>query len=262
MARFRSTSVRRTKAAPPIISKTSRGKIPRNLPGWVDYLGHAHEQYTPFSFWDDLDVYVQMTVEKIDLKSLFAPICAQFHVATTNISGWNDINSRIAIMRRFAYWERQGKRIVLLHCGDHDPGGLHISEFLRSNLEDLAKAADWHPRNLKIDRFGLNYDFIQRHRLTWINNLETGSGGRLDDPDHSDHCKSHVQSYLARFGARKVEANALVTRPAAGRRFVALRSSNTCPLTHRKKYEEQLRTEREAVRREIARLMRRWGRAR
>ena len=227
---------------------------------WIDYLGHAHEQYTPFSFWDDLDVYVQMTVEKIDLKSLFAPVCTQFCIATTNISGWNDINSRIAIMRRFAHWERLGKRIVLLHCGDHDPGGLHISEFLRSNLEDLAKAAGWHPRNLKIERFGLNYDFIQRHRLTWINNLETGSGGRLDDPDHSDHCKSYVQSYLARFGARKVEANALVTRPAAGRALCRSAILKYVPADAPEKYEEQLRTEREAVRREIARLMRRWGR--
>src|SRR5262249_1337711 len=109
--------------------------------GWVDYLADAHEQYTPFSFCDDLDVYVQMTVEKIDLKNLFSPECARFHIATTNVSGWNDINRRVQIMQRFAHWERQGKKCVLLHCGDHDPGGLQISAFLRSNLEDLAKAA-------------------------------------------------------------------------------------------------------------------------
>jgi hypothetical protein len=105
--------------------------------GWVDYLEDAHEQFVPFSFWRDLDVYVQMTVEKIDLKNLFAPECAQFRIVTTNVSGWNDINRRVGIMRRFAHWERQGKRCVLLHCGDHDPGGLQISGFLRSNLEDL-----------------------------------------------------------------------------------------------------------------------------
>jgi hypothetical protein len=36
-------------------------------------------------------------------------------------------------------------RHILLHCGDHDPGGLHISEFLHSNLEELAEAVDWDP---------------------------------------------------------------------------------------------------------------------
>lgn len=41
-------------------------------------------------------------------------------------------------MKRIARWEAKGKECVLLYCGDHDPGGLHISEFLRSNFEDLA----------------------------------------------------------------------------------------------------------------------------
>src|SRR5262249_47821811 len=142
---------------------------------------------------------------------------AEFHIPITNISGWNDINSRAAIMKRFAFWEKRGKKCVLLHCGDHDPGGLHISEFLRSNMEELADAVGWRPDNLIIERFGLNADFIEEQGLTWIDNLETGSGGRLDDPRHPDHGKSYVQSYLARFGARKVEANALVVRPEAGR---------------------------------------------
>jgi hypothetical protein len=70
---------------------------------------------------------------------------------------------------------------VLLHCGDHDPGGLHISDFLRSNLADVSVAtADWENRNnpdidylsrepwdpnaanLHIDRVGLNYDLVVR----------------------------------------------------------------------------------------------------
>ena len=82
-------------------------------------------------------------------------------------------------MRRFAHWESRGKKCVLLHCGDHDPGGLHISEFLHSNFADLGRAVRWWPNNLVIDRFGLNADFIRRHRLTWIDNLITGSGAIL-----------------------------------------------------------------------------------
>ena len=49
-------------------------------------------------------------------------------------------------------------------------------------------------------RFGLNADFIDRHGLTWIDNLETSSGQQLDDPDHDDHDKEYVQDYIARFG--------------------------------------------------------------
>jgi hypothetical protein len=224
---------------------------------WIDYLlYHIHLSYRPISFWDDLDIYVEMTVEKIDLKNLFAPICKPFHIPLTNVSGWNDLNSRAAIMRRFAYWERRGKRCVLLHCGDHDPGGLHISEFIRSNFEDLkdAKDVNWSPENLHIERFGLNADFIRRHRLTWIDNLITGSGGDLADEDHNDHEKLYVQNYLDEFGARKVEANALVVRPEAGRKLYDAILRHV-PAAAIKKYARRLNIRQAQAHREIVRLM-------
>ena len=92
-------------------------------------------------------------------------------------------------------------------------------ETLMKNLEDLESAVGWSPWGLEIVRFGLNANFIVEHRLTWIDNLETSSGGRLDSPRHPDHHKPYVQSFLRRFGARKVEANALVVRPEAGRKL-------------------------------------------
>ena len=180
----------------------------------VDRIG---SDYTPTAFWDEQDCYVEMVVEKIDLRSLFEPICEQHYVPLTNSRGWADIHSRANMMRRFQHHESEGRQCVLLYCGDHDPGGLHISEQIRSNLSAVADAAGWTPDDLIIERFGLNYDFITENNLTWVENLETSSGQRLDDPKHKDHWKPYVQDYIRQFGARKVEANALVTRPAAGR---------------------------------------------
>jgi len=181
------------------------------------YVQNAHSHYEPISFWDDLDVYVEMAVEKSDLKSLFLRITQPFHIPIQNAGGWGDLNLRAGMMRRFSEWEAKGKQCVLLYCGDHDPGGLRISDFLRSNIAELAKAVEWSPDNLIIDRFGLDCEFIEANGLTWIDNLETSSGRNLADPKHPDHFKPYVQSYLKRFGARKVEANALVARPNAGR---------------------------------------------
>jgi len=183
----------------------------------IEYVREAHQYYTPISFWDDLDVYVEMAVEKSDLKSLFSRVSQQFHMVIQNIGGWADLNVRASMMRRFQKWEAKGKRCVLLYCGDHDPGGLQISDFLHANLAELERAVGWSPRNLVIDRFGLDYDFITANGLTWIDNLETSSGKSLADSRHPDHLKPYVQSYLKRFGARKVEANALVARPESGR---------------------------------------------
>jgi hypothetical protein len=185
----------------------------------IDNAKSVYRCYTPFSFWDDKDVFIQALVEKIDLKHLFKPVFNEFHIPFANARGWSDLNSRASLMRRFEEMEDAGKRCVLLYCGDHDPGGLAISDFLRPNLEELTDAVEWFPGNLIIDRFGLNYDFIEENNLTWIDNLVTSSGGRLDDPRHKDHRKFYVQSYLKEFGVRKVEANALVVRSEAGRRL-------------------------------------------
>ncbi len=183
----------------------------------VEEIGDAHLRFTPHSFWDDKDVYIQALVEKIDLKSRFKPVFNRFCIPFANAKGWGDINIRADMMRRFQEWEDEGKECVLLYCGDHDPGGLQISGFLRSNMEELADAVGWSPDNLIINRFGLNHDFIKEQNLTWIDNLETSSGKDLGNPKHPDHHKSYVQDYIGQFGIRKVEANALVTRIEAGR---------------------------------------------
>ena len=125
-----------------------------------------------------------------------------------------------------------GLKCVLLYCGDHDPDGLRISEFLRNNLEDLAfirwldGGRGYDPTDLEIDRFGLNYDFIVANNLSWIENLITGAKqpcricGKpksLADPHHPNHFMDYVQAYLQEIGERKCEANALVVAPTQGR---------------------------------------------
>jgi len=194
----------------------------------------AHSYYHPYSFWwFQPKYYLQSVVEKIDLKSLFNPVSAKYHLPIANGKGWSDMNMRAAMMRRFQKANENGKTGVLLYCGDFDVVGLQIPEHLRDNMRDLSKAIGWDPGGepgakdegllpngqpkLIIDRFGLIYDFIEANGLTWIDNLITGSGRDLADPRNPDHWKAPVQAYIKKYGVRKVEANALVKRPEEGR---------------------------------------------
>jgi hypothetical protein len=202
------------------LEQINSNDVDEEVDSWLYHLrNEAHRNYTPVSFWDDLDVYVEVAVEKLDLRNLFEPVCREFCVPITNFKGWSDLNSRAAMMRRFQEHEEAGRECVLLVCGDHDPGGLLITNTLRKNFEDLERAVDWSPANLVISRFGLNADFVEANRLSWIDNLETSSGGHLDDPRHADHRKPYVQDYIRKFGVRKCEANALVVAPQAGRQL-------------------------------------------
>ena len=179
----------------------------------------AVEDYYDRSFWEDQSHFCQMVVEKIDLKQLFMPVCKKFFVRVANARGWSDLHMRADMMQKFRYWEDRGKIPVLLYCGDFDPSGVLISDLLRNNLRELADTVGWDPGELVIDRFGLNMEFIEANGLSWIDNLMTSSGKDLADPNHRDHEKKHVQTWLAEIGPRKVEANALVTRPEAGRQL-------------------------------------------
>jgi hypothetical protein len=216
----------------------------------------AHElgqwaNYRPISFWDHQPVYIQIVVEKIDLKYLFLPICRLYGVPIINMRGWSDLNLRAGLMRRFQEHERKGRRPVLLCAGDHDPVGLQMTDLILKHLTELESAVGWSPRNLTVDRFGLNADFIEAHNLTWIEGLKTASGKDLADPNHKQHNANFVQQYLANYGARKVEANALVIRPEAGRQLCRQAIEKYLDLNAIAAYERSLAGHRERVKRAL-----------
>jgi hypothetical protein len=229
--------------------------------GIFDYVQTAEKHYTPFSFWNDRDTYVQVGVEKSNVKNLFAKTCAGLYVPIANLGGWADLNVRAGFMQRFKEREAQGKRCVLLTFTDLDPGGLNISKFLRSNLEELAKAVGWSPDNLIIERFGLDYEFVEGHQLVWIENLATSKGEYpLNDRRHPDHYKSYVQDYLRQFGARKVEADALLKVPELGRQLCLQAILKYVPASAPRRYQTKLKPVRTQMRRELDRLWRNGGR--
>ena len=196
----------------------------QHMKQYLEAVMHCDRWYE-CDWWDGEEYYIQMLVEKIDLKSLFKPICKQFHIPIATSKGWSSMRQRAEYARRFKEAEEKGLECVLLYCGDHDPDGLRISDFIRSNLDALQNiywkdgTEGYDPENLIIDRFGLNYDFIINNKLTWIENLITGSGNNLASDSHKNHKMPYVQEYLAKVGARKCEANALVKNPEAGRQL-------------------------------------------
>jgi hypothetical protein len=182
----------------------------------------GHNYYHP-DWWEGEEYYIQVVVEKIDLKSLFEPVCRQYHIPIANAKGWQSVLQRAEYAKRFKEAEDKGLTCVLLYCGDHDPDGARISDTMRKNLEDV-KEIVWNdgtegydPANLIIERFGLNYDFIQDNGLTWIDNLITGSGKDLNDPKHPNFHLPYLKNYKAQYGLRKCEANAIVVIPKEAR---------------------------------------------
>lgn len=178
---------------------------------WLEGAQNAAEYYTP-DWWEGESYYLQMMAEKIDLVNMFTPICSRYHIPIVNAGGWYDIMERAVAAFRFKEAEQKGLTPVLLYFGDFDPFGLAISDFLNKNFWDIHRGVDWQPEHLAIDRFGLNFDFVESEHLTWIDNLESGSGRDLSQMDNRI-----VRAFVAQYGVRKCEANAVMrasARPA------------------------------------------------
>jgi len=214
-----------TKRAFSGVEKPSEGGVKSTLAWMLDDVLTGHRHFTP-DWLAGEDYCIQVLVEKIDLKTLFAPVCEEYHIPIANSSGWSSILQRAEYARRFAEAQQQGLKCVLLYCGDYDPDGLRISNTIQKNLTQISDVIwedgfqGFDPEDLIIERFGLNYDFIVQNDYSWIDNLITGSGKNLANPDHENYNLPYVQDYLRTVGVRKCEANAVVTTPEAARQLM------------------------------------------
>jgi len=68
------------------------------LKGYIQAPLDCHNWYTP-DWWEGEEYYIQMLVEKIDLKTLFFPICVQYHIPIATSKGWSSMLQRATYAR-------------------------------------------------------------------------------------------------------------------------------------------------------------------
>lgn len=235
---------------------------------WAKY---AVEQITPeleswarsykeYGYWDDLDFYVEMIVEKKDLLQIFGDVAERLNIRITNGKGDTDIHSRLAILQRFKEHEQAGRMCVLLAIGDHDPKGLHIVEGLKKNLMSCVnlKGLDWDYPEFDVVNIGLTEEQILDLGLMKIPNLETGGGKDLSNPNHKDHHKAYVQDYIDQFGVWKCEANSLVSNPEKAVGIFTDSVERYIPRDHLSDMHAKNEPAQELVREKIQEIMKTW----
>lgn len=227
--------------------------IRERLGAWADAF---HET----GYWEPLEYYGEMIVEKKDLVQIFKSTADRYNVRITNGKGDTDIHTRLAMLRRFKLHSEAGRRCILWAIGDHDPKGLSIVDGLTRTFMSCAnlKGLDWDYPEFEVINVGLTEAQINDLGLMKIDNLETGGGRDLSDERHPDHFKPYVQDYLARFGVWKCEANALVGRPPEARALLEAAINRFIPENHPASVATQNEGSQGAVRTEIARLMQDW----
>jgi hypothetical protein len=139
--------------------------------------------------WRDQEVYVESWVEKAALESVLARPSNRWRAPYMACKGYLSASEAWRAGMRFEKAKQAGKRLVLIHLGDHDPSGMDMT---RDNGERLQLFARTH--GVEVIRVALNMDQVEQY-------------GPPPNPAKEDD--SRFAGYKERFGDTSWELDAL-----------------------------------------------------
>lgn len=144
--------------------------------------------------WADQDIYVETWIEKDALIGVIERVCEDWRVPYFACRGYTSQSEMWAAGKRFRRKIDDGKKVVVLHLGDHDPSGIQMSE---DNMTRLLLFAgdevygDDEPEdehiidNFELRRIALNMDQVRRYN---------------PPPNPAKETDSRIEGYRRAFG--------------------------------------------------------------
>lgn len=140
------------------------------------------------NLWEKQDYFVEVWVEKEALSGVIEPICNRLDVGYVACKGYMSTSAMYKAGQRFAEASMNGKLLKIIHLGDHDPSGLHMTDDVYERIEMYAETT------IEVDRIALNYDQIEEYD---------------PPPQYAKMKDSRAPTYIARFGEYSWELDAL-----------------------------------------------------
>lgn len=138
-----------------------RGRNLLRLPAWdspAAIVEACAEQFR-LDLWADQPRYVEVWIEKEALIGVVAVPCERLRVPhfackgyTSQSEMWDAGHNRLRRLRRL------GKKITILHLGDHDPSGIDMTRDIRERLSLFVGGS------VEIVRLALNMDQVERYQ--------------------------------------------------------------------------------------------------
>lgn len=138
--------------------------------------------------WAGQDHYCEVWVEKDALAGIVGQICNKLDVNHFSCRGYVSQSEMWTAGQRLHDREKEGKKLVLLHLGDHDPSGQDMSRDIKERLHlfDVEKV-DFH-------RIALNYSQVEKYN---------------PPPNPTKLTDSRAEGYISKYGMECWELDAL-----------------------------------------------------
>lgn len=120
-----------------------------------DILASTHASYATDK-WDNQPHYCEVWVEKDALAGVLSGVCSRLDVPLFPCRGYGSSSSVWAAAQRLLAKKDEGKEVHIIHLGDHDPSGIHMSEDIFNRLSLFTYS------RVDVQRIALNMDQVER----------------------------------------------------------------------------------------------------
>jgi hypothetical protein len=180
---------------------TDRGREMYQNAHWLDPKNFVEETANQFKIdhWLDQDNYVEVMVEKQALEGVLLPVCHRYDVPFTSNKGYSSSSAMFEAGRRMQARWREGKNVVVIYLGDHDPSGIDMSRDVSERLTMFSGVPEHD--SITVNRVALNMNQVRE----------------LNPPENpAKITDSRFQSYLSKFGESSWELDAIEPAQLSG----------------------------------------------
>ena len=168
-----------------------RGRVPVMPPDWSGpdaILRSAVNSYR-LDRWEGQPNHVEVWCEKDALSSVLEPICDRYHVMMLANRGYSSSTALYDAAQRFRYAAHEGRYVVVIYLGDHDPSGIDMTRDIRDRLDILSYWQD-----IEVRRLALNIDQVLQYD---------------PPPNPTKFSDSRAAAYVDEYGPESWELDAL-----------------------------------------------------
>lgn len=145
-------------------------------------------------WWKGQPFYVEAWIEKDALLGVLEHACRPWQLPYFSCRGYTSASEVWSAGQRLGWKIAEGKRIIVIHLGDHDPSGCDMSRDIEDRLR-LFIGGDGHDADqLEVRRIALNMDQVRQYN---------------PPPNPAKLTDSRATGYIAQHGDESWELDAL-----------------------------------------------------
>lgn len=142
--------------------------------------------------WADQPYHVEVWVEKEALAGIVSRVAWELDVPHLACKGYMSASEMRACAMRYCEKEQEGRDVVILHLGDHDPSGIDMTRDIEDRLREFClRHGHMGP---EVKRIALNMNQVRAYN---------------PPPNPAKITDTRAKSYISRFGNESWELDAL-----------------------------------------------------